>query len=170
MAPGKLDKLNKIHDKIWEYYPQGLKDNLIRFFRHYNKPVYIIENGCCTDSDNMKTRYNDKMRVKSIQGHLKAAHEAIEEGVDLKDAMSRFQIIAKIPFPSLADPVVKKRMTIRSGWYDWVTLLSLIQSHGRSIRSSEDFARTYMLDSNFRRLYGKNKHYLPKYFRESVVW
>jgi beta-glucosidase len=74
--PGKLAKLGKEHDKMWEYYPEGLTENLVRFHKRYKKPIIITENGCCTDDDNQ--------RIRSIKGHLKAAHDAIKQGVDLR--------------------------------------------------------------------------------------
>lgn len=75
-TPGKLDKLGKPHDKMWEYHPEGLKDILLRFAKRYGKPLIITENGCCTD--------DDSQRIQSIKDHLKAAHDAIKSGVDLK--------------------------------------------------------------------------------------
>jgi len=74
--PGKLDKLGRTHDKMWEYDPQGLKEILLRFSKRYKKPIIITENGCFTD--------DDSMRLKSIKDHLRYANEAIQEGVDLK--------------------------------------------------------------------------------------
>jgi len=74
--PGKLNKMNREHDKMWEYSPGGLKEILIRFSKKYHQPIIITENGCCTD--------NDKQRQKSIIDHLRYSHEAIQEGVDLK--------------------------------------------------------------------------------------
>lgn len=74
--PGELDKLGKVHDKMWEYYPKGLKEILIRFSKKYDKPIIITENGCFTD--------DDEVRVRSIKDHLRYAYEAIKEGVDLR--------------------------------------------------------------------------------------
>lgn len=74
--PGELDKLGRKHDKMWEYYPEGLKKILLKLSRKYKKPLIITENGCCTN--------NDEMRIKSIKDHLRYAHEAIKEGADLK--------------------------------------------------------------------------------------
>lgn len=95
---------------------------------------------------------------------------SMREGLNLVDDLSRFSIIGKVPYPSLADPVVKRRMELRPSWYSWVTMLAIIQAHGRSVRSDKDYARTYMLDGNFKRLYGQTEKYLPKYFKESILW
>ena len=34
-------------------------------------------------------------------------------------------------------------------WYNWYTPLRLVQGYGRSIRSKEDWAKTYALDTAF---------------------
>ncbi len=75
-TPGIFDELGRPHDNIWEYYPEGLRDMLIRFEKKYRKPIIITENGCCTDDDDQ--------RIQSIKDHLKAAHDAIKSGVNLK--------------------------------------------------------------------------------------
>ena len=35
---------------------------------------------------------------------------SMTEGVDLKGDASRFQVIVKVPYPYLGDPIVRKRM------------------------------------------------------------
>jgi ATP-dependent DNA helicase DinG len=53
-------------------------------------------------------------------------------------------------------------------WYYWQTALKLIQGHGRSIRSKEDWARTYVLDSAFGYFVKKNKTILPDWFTQAI--
>jgi Rad3-related DNA helicase len=90
------------------------------------------------------------------------------EGVDLFDNLSRFQIICKIPFPYLGDLVVKKRMEKNSSWYPYMTAKSVIQSLGRSIRNENDYATSYILDSDWERFYRANSRFFPKEF-ENIV-
>ena len=82
---------------------------------------------------------------------------SMTEGVDLKEDLSRFQIICKVPFPYLGDKLVRKKMNKWYWWYDLQTAKTIIQSVGRSIRSESDSAVTYILDSSWERFYGKNK-------------
>lgn len=77
-SPGMLDALGREHDMMWEYFPQGLKQTLKYFWERYRKPIIITENGCCPVGD------DDTYRLRSIQNHLRYAHEAIQEGVDLR--------------------------------------------------------------------------------------
>ena len=94
---------------------------------------------------------------------------SMSEGVDLKDDLSRFQIICKIPFPYLGDKVVRKKMHKWKWWYDTQTIRTIIQSVGRSIRNENDHATTYILDSDWERVYAKNKELFPQDFHESYV-
>ena len=85
------------------------------------------------------------------------------EGLDLKDDKSRFQIFFKVPYPSLGDPLVKAKMTAFPGWYDWKTGIAIQQGAGRSIRSKDDWAVTYMLDAWFRSLINKEGFFPPSF-------
>lgn len=56
----------------WDIYPQGLLD-LLRGLKKYKLPVFILENGICTDDDSLRWDY--------IREHLRSVHMAMEEGV-----------------------------------------------------------------------------------------
>jgi Rad3-related DNA helicase len=89
-------------------------------------------------------------------------------GLDLKDDLSRFQIITKVPYLSLADRWVNEKVKVNQQWYNWQTALKLVQGYGRSIRSKEDWAITYVLDSAFGWFVSKNKHILPDWFTQAI--
>ena len=89
------------------------------------------------------------------------------EGLDLKDDKSRFQIFFKVPYPSLNDPLVKAKMTAFADWYDWKTGIAIQQGAGRSIRSKDDWAITYILDACFRSLINK-QDFFPPSFKERI--
>lgn len=94
----------------------------------------------------------------------------MKEGVDLKDDLSRFQIILKAPYPSLGDPAVKKLAKENHAWYITRTLVDFMQMYGRSIRSADDYAETIILDDNMRALLVQYKTWVPKYVMEAVRW
>jgi Rad3-related DNA helicase len=75
------------------------------------------------------------------------------EGMDLSGDLSRFQILVKAPFASLGEARMKHIATHYSQIYSIITLMKLVQGAGRSIRGPEDWAVTYMLDSNIHRLW-----------------
>ena len=89
------------------------------------------------------------------------------EGLDLKDEKSRFQVFFKVPYPSLGDPLVKAKMQAFPGWYDWKTGIAIQQGAGRSIRSKDDWAVTYILDACFRSLINK-EGFFPPSFEERI--
>lgn len=93
---------------------------------------------------------------------------SMTEGVDLKDDASRFQIIVKCPFPYLGDPVVKKRMELYPNYYGLQTVLTLVQAYGRSVRSEEDWAHTYILDRQVLRVVREQQQWLPQWFIEAI--
>lgn len=86
---------------------------------------------------------------------------SMTEGVDLKDDLSRFQVVCKVAFPYLGDKLVRKRMAKHKWWYGYETAKTMIQSIGRSIRSDTDEATTYILDGDFERFYEQNRRYFP---------
>src|ERR671929_197426 len=65
-------------DLGWEIYPEGLYHVLRRVGR-YGKPVIITENGIADADDDQRAAY--------IVAHLRQAHRAISDGVDLRGYM-----------------------------------------------------------------------------------
>ena len=94
---------------------------------------------------------------------------SMQEGVDLKGKASEFQILCKVPYPYLGDKLVKKRMHKWNWWYSLQTVKIIIQSVGRSIRSADDKAVTYILDSDWNKFYNRNKDIFPLDFRKSII-
>ena len=78
---------------------------------------------------------------------------SIYEGVDLPGDLSRYQVIIKAPFPSLGEKrmsyILKSHPTI----YELLTIQKIVQGCGRSVRSVDDHAITYILDANAQRLF-----------------
>ncbi len=85
------------------------------------------------------------------------------EGVDLKDDLSRFQVIAKVPYPNFTERRTKAKMNKFPRWYEAQTLTKLLQGFGRSIRNENDWAKTYVLDAAAGRLF-RDKRAIPQSF------
>lgn len=84
------------------------------------------------------------------------------EGVDLKDDLSRFQIIAKVPYPNYTEKRVKAKMQKFPLWYTSQTLTKILQGFGRSIRSENDWAKTYVLDTAINNVFFKAQSMIPR--------
>lgn len=89
------------------------------------------------------------------------------EGIDLKDSLSRWQIIVKVPFPYLGDLQVRRRMELDPESYQWQAALKIQQAYGRSIRSKDDWAFTFILDGAFIGFYRRNPDMFSKYLIEA---
>jgi Rad3-related DNA helicase len=90
------------------------------------------------------------------------------EGLDLYGDRSRLQVIAKLPFASLGDKRVKRRMELDKDWYNLHTAQKFIQAVGRSIRSDSDYATTYVLDAAFDGFYHRASQFFPEYILEAL--
>jgi Rad3-related DNA helicase len=67
----------------------------------------------------------------------------------------------------MTDPLVKAKINLFPDWYDWKTGIAIQQGVGRSIRSNEDWAVTYIVDACFRSLINK-ADFFPPSFKERV--
>ena len=94
---------------------------------------------------------------------------SLHTGLDLKDELSRFQIIIKIPYPNKSDRWTNAKRNMDTEWYYWQTALKLIQAYGRSVRSKDDWAKTYILDSAFGYFVKRNKGILPSWFIQAII-
>ena len=118
--------------------------------------------------------HDSKTRANAVERHMLSPQPTVllspsmTEGLDLRGELSRFQIVAKVPYASMVDPYVKKRMELDKGWYQWNTALTLIQGLGRSIRSNEDYARSYIIDADFNMFLKTCHDILPEWWLESI--
>lgn len=115
--------------------------------------------------------HNSSNREDTLNHHLGSEFETVlvspsmMNGIDLKDDLSRFQIILKVPFPNLQSTKIKKRLETKGSWYNWKTLIEIMQAYGRSIRNDEDWAETYILDACFDQVLNRS---IPQYFRSAL--
>lgn len=95
-----------------------------------------------------------------------------EEGLDLKDDLCHLNIIAKVRWPNLGDPWVQKRKAYYGNlWYLCETLKTVVQSAGRSTRSSTDRSLIIIKDPSFSSLREQTraKKEMPEWFDESII-
>ncbi len=96
---------------------------------------------------------------------------SLERGVDLPQDQCRVQIVLKTPYPNISDPRVNARAhgPDGEGWMAVQTIRALVQMTGRAVRSSDDWAETYILDTQFvQRIWKRNRDLLPQWWVESV--
>lgn len=92
----------------------------------------------------------------------------LKDGVDFKHDKCRYQILFKIPFPSLGSQQVKIRRRTDPVWYIYQTVMPLMQSYGRGIRDMDDYCKYYVLDMDFQNLIDEYKYLFNEYFLEAI--
>lgn len=142
---------------------------------HSFEIAYLLRDSC--DNEVCKRfllQNNFKTKTEMLSWHARCKDTilvapAMHEGLDLHGDLSRFQIICKVPYPSLGDPQIKARLDKSPGFYDWMTAQKLCQSLGRSIRSEVDWAETFILDSDFGSFRRRARKLLPTHVKEAIV-
>lgn len=75
----------------WEVYPKAFTELLVWIRKRYGElPIYITENGAAFYDPpvaNDAGRVHDPLRVSYLRGHLRAVHDAIQQGVDIRGYM-----------------------------------------------------------------------------------
>ncbi|MBD3405620.1 MAG: family 1 glycosylhydrolase [Candidatus Lokiarchaeota archaeon] len=56
----------------WEFYPEGYYHQIMDYWKKYQKPIFLTENGIGTSDDRIRQRY--------IISHLQQVHKAIQDG------------------------------------------------------------------------------------------
>jgi ATP-dependent DNA helicase DinG len=137
---------------------QFIKDNISK-----ENMARLIETGPTFDRSEILQKHSQTTKPTVL------ISPSLYLGVDLKDYLSRFQIIVKVPYPDLTDRKISAMKERDPNWYNWNTILRLIQAYGRSIRSKEDFANTYILDSSISYLIRNAREMLPKWFSDAII-
>ena len=71
----------------WEVFPEALTKVLLWVTERYGKfPLYITENGAAfyDPPSQIDGRIDDPLRIEYYRQHLRAAHDAMQQGVDLR--------------------------------------------------------------------------------------
>ena len=114
------------------------------------------------------TREDTIKRFESSKRPVILVGAGLKDGVDFKGDKCRYQIMFKMPYPSLAGKQVNIRMHYDQSWYAYQTIMPLMQAYGRGIRDTDDYCVMYVLDSDFDKLLRKYKYLFNEYFLEAV--
>jgi ATP-dependent DNA helicase DinG len=125
------------------------------------------------DMHGEKSRIHNSELLKMHSGNNEPTvliSPSMTTGIDLFDDLSRFQIIVKLPFLSLGDARIKKKMELTNSWYTSSMVNALLQASCRSTRSIEDHSTTYILDAAFLFVYENNPRLFPDWFKKRLNW
>ena len=137
-------------EKIANYLRDNLDDERLTFNKDFENP-------------------QDMLEVHKHKPGSFIVASGLREGLDLRGDLSKVQIFCKVPYPSLGDKVVHRRMELSERWYGWMTCLMFVQSLGRSVRSDKERAVTYILDSGFGSFHYANREFIPDYITEAII-
>ena len=124
---------------------------------------------CHASNPNRKTQ-DDIIKEHTDSKNGVLVSSSLWQGVDLKDDLSRFQIIAKAPYPNYTEKWVAAKMERYPLWYPSQTITKILQGFGRSVRSKKDWAVTYVLDSAVNSLLNDSKNLVPKSYYDVLGW
>lgn len=141
--------------KIGQAIVNGLKGT-----PHENRIIYP------TKADEREEAF---LRHKNSSEPTVLLSPSMMEGFDFAGDAARWQIVAKIPYPSLSDEQIRERMNRDQRWYDMETVKSIVQMTGRIVRSETDYGITYILDADIESIYSKCKEAFPPWWSEAIV-
>ena len=132
--------IENLRDKRLLSHESGDRDSTVRFFHDAKDPLVLVS-------------------------------PSINRGVDFRDDAARFNIVAKVPYPYLGDAQIQARVNMPGGWqwYSYKTVSTLVQSTGRTTRADDDWSVSYILDSEFDRLYKQQNALFPGWWKEALV-
>ena len=164
-----LPKVIEQVDKICEHYVD--KKGVIH--THSFKITEKIQN---TFKRNKRFIYrepglNNERLIKMHTGRPDASvmvSPSLTFGTDLPDDLGRFQVIVKLPYPSLGSKKVKTLFERDKSWYSAKMLNELVQACGRCTRHIEDYSDTFILDGQILQVLKMNWGKLPQSFKDRI--
>jgi Rad3-related DNA helicase len=93
----------------------------------------------------------------------------MEEALDLKGDLCRWQVLCKAPYLNTNDSRVQARLEEGQwSWYHRAALRTVIQACGRVVRAPDDYGDTYLADSSLLDLFERARADTPDWFAEQV--
>ena len=164
-----LPKVIKQIDKICNHYND--KKGLIH--THTHKITEKIQNAF---RGNKRFIYREPgiNNEKLMDIHIKrkdasvVVSPSLTFGTDLTDDLGRFQIVVKLPYPSLGSKRIKTLFDRDKLWYTDQMLTALVQSAGRCTRHINDHSETFILDGQILQVLKSNWNRLPQSFKDRI--
>lgn len=138
----------------------------------YRRAEFLLHNSehsWCMMTHNAKDRARVIAEFRECDGPRVLVSPSIDTGYDFAHDQARFQILAKIPFASVRDPVVKARQARDPDHNLYEVAQTIVQACGRIVRAESDWGETLVVDDalawSFPRM--RAKGYLPRWFLDA---
>ena len=106
---------------------------------------------------------------KATDGEEVLLSVKMEEALDLKGDLARWQVVCKAPFLNTNDSRVAHRLEEGQwAWYYRAALRTVIQACGRVVRAPDDYGATYLADRSLLQVFDRAETDTPDWFREQV--
>jgi Rad3-related DNA helicase len=93
----------------------------------------------------------------------------MEEALDLRGDLCRWQVLCKAPYPNTNDSRVARRLEDGQwAWYYRAALRTVIQACGRVVRAPDDHGATYLADESLLDLFERARSDMPPWFEAQV--
>lgn len=148
--------------KGFVHAPYSLAEKLRPLLQH--DPRFIFHE---RERNNKQGQYN-KFYALPPESRSVMVGSGMHEGLDLKYDVADWQVLTKVPYPSLADPAMRHLAEEEPEYYNWYVSKDVMQASGRICRAPDDEGCTYLLDSQFGVWYNKYNSNLPDWFTDAV--
>ncbi len=163
-----LPKLVDAIKALMEEYPD---EKGVIHTHSYKIKEYIMANisseRLIANDNSSRTNWTMKTFIESSDPLILVTPSAYER-MDFKYDICRWQVLCKMPYPDMADKQVRRRMELDPKWYQWRTVLRLVQTYGRGMRAEDDWCHTYIFDESFAQLMNRNRDMFPGWFVEAL--
>lgn len=174
---GQVDEQKKLAQGLRDVLQEHPTEKILVHSASYPLRSFLMEN---LESERLITheRGNREERLETFKNSsrpLVMISPSMDRGVSLDGDLCRVVVIAKVPYPNMSDPQVKRRLASSNGdgqrWYNMKTISTVMQAAMRACRSDTDWCRIYILDQQFKRLYGANRQVFSPWFRDAIrLW
>ncbi len=134
---------------------------------------FMISHGRAGAWDTWKSVDDAVQEFKAEKDPVILVSPSVMTGFDFPHDECRYQIIAKIPFPSIKDPALKLRTERFKDLPKLIAATSMAQAYGRGVRASDDWCETFLIDKNMDWFYHAAKQFIPIWvleaYRKSVT-
>jgi Rad3-related DNA helicase len=160
---------------------------IVRLMAHHPDEKGLVHAHSYDIADRLRERLDDFGVGDRVRGHGRETRDAalagwkrsdgadvfvsvkMEEALDLKGDLCRWQVLCKAPYPNTNDSRVARRLEDdKWGWYYRTALRTVIQACGRIVRAPDDYGATYLADSSLLDLFERARHDMPGWFEAQV--
>jgi Rad3-related DNA helicase len=100
-----------------------------------------------------------------------SSHTYIAEGLGSHNCECRWLIIAKLPFASVNDPVIKARQMRDPEYQNFLVALELVQNCGRLMRAESDWGEVMLVDAAFDNwFFRRARKFFMQWWLDALVW